>query len=394
MCAGAPVTRAPDSGHARSVVSAGMSTTSEPFSDPRGTLRALRIGYTSFSQDHRHPADRRRFPHFAAVYGLPLVEAKPGGDYDVVIVTQAADVTAWNRLPRGGARLIYDLIDSHLNAGFFNSPRELLRGVAKFVVRQSSSLVLDFRKAMAAMCRRADAVVCSTPEQAEILRRYNPSVHPILDFTSVAATQKKTDYAAGSPLRIVWEGHGSNARTVGVIAEPLRALARDRKIELHLITDLDYPTMLRHYGRRSTVRDVRRALRGIPTFFHEWNEGMLATVATACDMAVLPLPSSNQLYWYKAENRLLLFWRMGLPVIASATPGHRRTMRQADQDNYCSTISEWTKRLLLFASDENLRQLAGEGGRRWVEATWNDEQLLERWESVVRGTMGLVARRA
>lgn len=359
-------------------------------------LGNLTVGYTSYSRTRSHPGDRLRFPHFAAVQGFPLLEAKPGGDYDLVVITQAADIAAWSRLPRGAGRprLIYDLIDSYLNVGFFNSPREIFRGVGKFVVGQSSSLVLDFRKATMAMCRRADAVVCSTPEQAAVLRQYNPCVSPILDFTSVMATDRKTNYAAGNPFRIVWQGRGSNAHTLGVIAEPLRALASERPIEVHLVTELDYPTMLGHYGRQSTVREVRRLLRGVPTFFHEWNEVMLGRVATACDLAVLPLPSSrfsNRMYWHKPENRLCLFWRMGVPVIASATPSHVRTMRDAQQDNYCSTTSEWTERLLLLASEEKLRRLAGEGGRQWVEATWSDEQLLARWESALVRTMGLVA---
>src|SRR5207237_3628498 len=102
---------------------------------------------------------------------------------------------------------------------------------------------------MKTMCRRADAVVCSTPEQAELLRQYNPRVYPILDFTSVAATDRKRTYTASTPFRIVWEGLGANAHTLGVIAEPLRILARARDIEVHLITDLDYASMLRHYGR-------------------------------------------------------------------------------------------------------------------------------------------------
>lgn len=352
-------------------------------------LRGLRIGYTSFSHDHRHPADRGRFPHVARTLGLSFEEAVLGSDYDIVVVTQAADITEWSRVPRGRPRLIYDLVGSHLNAGLFNSPREALRGIGKFISRQSSRLVLDFRRAMTEMCRRADVVVCSTPEQAEAIRPFNPVVYPILDFTSVPARQRKTRYAAGSPFWLVWEGQGANAPTLGVIAEPLRALAQEREIEVHLVTDLEYPLALHHYGRRSTVRAVHRVLPDIRTFFHEWNEHTLGTMATTCDLAVIPLPFSNQLYWHKAENRLLLFWRMGVPVVVSATPAHQRTMRGAGQNHYCSTDAEWLSQLRALAADETLRREAGEGGRTWVENTWREQRLVELWESTLCRAIGV-----
>lgn len=351
-------------------------------------LNNLRIGYTSFSADHRHPSDGRRFAYFASIYGLPFEEAKPGRDYDLVVVTQAADISAWSRLKRGGPRLIYDLPDSHLSAGLWNSPREAFRGIGKFVVGHHSSLVLDFRKAMVEMCARADAVVCCTPEQAATIIPYNSTVSPILDFSTVAVRQKKMAYAAGKPFRLFWEGHGSNAITLAVIAEPLRELARTREIEVHLVTNLDYAARLRNYGRKSAVRDVRRALHGVATYFHEWNLGMIGTVAAACDVAVIPLPSSNKLYLNKPENRLLLMWRLGLPTIVSATPAHVRTMLAAGQDYYCATDAEWKEKLITLIENETLRRQAGEGGRRWVETNWTDAELVRRWENVVLHATG------
>ena len=354
-------------------------------------LSSLRIGYTSYpGWNGRHPADRLRFVHVATALGCSVVEATPGGQYDLVVVSDAADVTAWSREPRGPGhpRLIYDLVDSYLNVGFFNSPRDVLRGLGKFVVGQSAGLFLDYREAKIAMCRRADAVVCSTPEQQAVLSQYNASVTPILDFTSLMATARKAEYAAGTPFRITWQGLGSNAHTLAVIAEPLRALAREMPIELHLVTQLDHPVMLMYHGRRSTVSQMRRLLAGIPIFFHEWNEFMLNLVSTACDLAVLPIPDSkysNHMYRYKPENRLCLYWRMGLPVLASATPSHTRTMRDAGQpENLCATADEWAKRLHVMAVDHAARRAAGVGGRGWVEQAFSDEVLMGRWESVLR----------
>lgn len=355
---------------------------------PRAELQALRIGYTTYPGFKNHPGDRLRFCHVAELYGVRLMEAKPGGSYDLVVVTDAADVTAWSRIPRGPGHplLIYDLVDSYLNVGLLNSPKELVRGLGKFIVRQSSSLVLDYRQAKIAMCRRADAVVCSTPEQAAVISQYNQNVTPVLDFTSLMASAVKQDYSDRGAFRITWQGFGSNAHALRVIAEPLRSLASERAIELHLVTELQHPTMLMHYGRRSTVAQMQRLLPGVPVFFHEWNEFMLGTISTACDLAVLPIPSTgNRMYWYKPENRLCLYWRMGVPVLASATPSHERTMVAAgQQENCCATVEDWSARLRAFADRPDVRRSAGEGGRSWVESAWSDDVLTSRWESVLQ----------
>lgn len=350
-------------------------------------VKNLKVGYTSFSCDHHHPGDRRRFPHFMQLVGCQLTEATDHADFDLVVVTQAADITKWTNTPRGKTKIVYDLTDSYMHASASYNSRQFLRGVGKFVTGQVSSLVLDFRDAMAAMCRRADVVICSTPEQQKVLLQYNRRVYPVLDFTSVAARDRKESYSASSPLRIVWEGQGGNAFTLSSIAAPLRALMEKYPIELHLVTDLEYPAMLRHYWRRSTVREVRRLLRGVPTLFHEWSEGMLGRIATACDLAVLPLPSGNPVYWNKPENRLLLLWRMGIPTITSATPAYSRTMLAASQPYDCLTEQDWVEALERLASSELLRRTAGEKGRRWVEGTWSEGQLALLWESALVSAM-------
>jgi hypothetical protein len=48
-------------------------------------------------------------------------------------------------------------------------PKGLLRGLVKFVAGQSRRLRLDHWKALDEMCRRADAVICSTEEQRRIV---------------------------------------------------------------------------------------------------------------------------------------------------------------------------------------------------------------------------------
>ena len=72
--------------------------------------RPPRLAYVPHSDARDHPCDRRRFDFYARRKGLSYEIARPGGDHDVVVLSQSADITTWSRYT-GPARLVYDLVD-------------------------------------------------------------------------------------------------------------------------------------------------------------------------------------------------------------------------------------------------------------------------------------------
>ncbi len=71
-----------------------------------------RIGYAPFSSSLTHPGDRRRFPAYAKARGIPFELARPDENYDLVVLTELADISVWPNY-RGG-KIIYDCIDLYL----------------------------------------------------------------------------------------------------------------------------------------------------------------------------------------------------------------------------------------------------------------------------------------
>jgi hypothetical protein len=126
-------------------------------------LAGLRVGYAPLSPTLEQPGDRRRFPYYAERRGIDFEIADPARDYDVVVVSQRADVVSWARHP-GPTLLVYDLIPATL-AATQNDCKSRGRGVAKYAIGEIARPVADYRRAIEAMCARADAVVCSTPQQ-------------------------------------------------------------------------------------------------------------------------------------------------------------------------------------------------------------------------------------
>ncbi|HSJ09303.1 MAG TPA: glycosyltransferase, partial [Longimicrobiales bacterium] len=350
-------------------------------------LRGMRIGYTPYAQDLAHPADRRRFVHYARSRGIEFVRADPGGSYDLVLVTAAGDVPGWSRFPRARGRLVFELIDSYLREPQ-QDLRQRVRGVAKFIARQSTRLALDYRASLLELCARADAVICSTPEQRADLLEYNTNVHAILDVHTGFTNTVKSDYGASSPFRLVWEGVGYNMFTLGVIAPVLAELRAQHAIELHVLSDLEYATVLRHHLKRSGLALLRRTVPGQRAFLYQWNEAMMPAIATACDVAVIPVPYDVPIAVAKPENRLLLFWRMGVPAVTTATPAYTRVMTAAGIDMACTTQQEWYDTLARMITDEAARRDAGERGRAWVEAEHAEARTLARWDAALLSAAG------
>jgi hypothetical protein len=176
---------------------------------PSSTFANLRVGYTPFSADLSHPADRRRFPAYARARGIPIEAVSPEKQYDLIVVTRSSDLTRWGRLPTSSAKLIFDLADTYHNTQWRDF-RGLLRGTAKFLAAEHAHWEPNFVKTINRMCRRADAVICTTKAQRVFWSAMQPNMHLILDIHTDIIRTLKTDYATGPVARLVWEGLPEN----------------------------------------------------------------------------------------------------------------------------------------------------------------------------------------
>src|SRR6266852_1117576 len=120
------------------------------------------IGYVPCSASSTHPGDYRRFAGYADARGLSFEIARREKTYDLVVLTELADISIWRDYP--GGKIAYDLIDSYL-AIPRTDVKGCLRGIAKFASGQHRQLQLNYWEAIRNMCRRSDAVICATELQ-------------------------------------------------------------------------------------------------------------------------------------------------------------------------------------------------------------------------------------
>lgn len=330
-----------------------------------------------YSVDLSEPGDRRRFAWYARHRGLRVEPARPGDELDLAMLSTRADVTSWRQV-KEPTKIVYEVIDSYFALSRWDA-RNVGRGLAKRFSGETRRLTLDYRRAMERMCERADAVVCSTTEQREAILTMCPNVHVILDYHGEDVTSQKIDYRTSGPLKILWEGLPYTLHSLSTIAPVLRALQRDNRAEVHLVTDLHFKQYAGRFRHRRTAEIADRLLSSYK--LHEWSPVMLAKTAVASDIAVIPADADDPFSAGKPENKLLLLWRMGLPVIAARTPAYARAMAAVGTPWLaCRCEREWRDALRELTHDEAARRHAGSVGRAFVEANFAKEQVMSAWD--------------
>jgi hypothetical protein len=342
-------------------------------------LSDARIGYAGYSRDLHAPGDRRRLAAYARIKGLKLEFAELTQPYDLAYVTYSSDLPGWiARKRREGDRLkmVFELIDAYFTETGW--PRRLLKGAGRFALGTDSRLSLDLRRTLISVCEAADAVICSTEEQRDTISRYNPKVFMSFDHSEEELGSPKADYARSGKLRIVWEGQSTTLPNLQVIREPLNDL-KD-KLELHIVTD---PIIHRYFGRFGSY-PAMDALKGIECdkHFHCWEQAVFSRNIIACDLAVIPIDRTNALWWGKPENKLVLLWNLGMPVLTSATPVYRRVMDVAGIDMSCASLAEWGAQLEKL-SGMSAAELGAIGSRcrEYASATYSRAEFTARFDA-------------
>lgn len=338
----------------------------------------MKIGYTPYKKDYSGACDRRRFPNFARQAGLEFETYRPGQAYDLVVVTLNSDLSALSRLGPEAKKVLFDLPDSYLSSNAWH-PTNLVKASQKYFSKQWSSWELSFLRVVQRMCRRANAIACSTPEQHQQLQRLNPNTHAILDFHSQELDFRKSDYRAHQPLRLVWEGVGDSLFGFEEVADALSQVNREIPLELHLFTDLEFRPM-NHFRHLQAKKIMSQILPEVRFYLYEWNASMLAAVATQCDLALIPVARKKPMNRAKPENRQLLFWRMGVPVVTSSTPAYDRVAAKAGLKATFDTSADWLEGLRAYAAQEDLRRHNAQAGAIYVADQASDEILRHRWE--------------
>ena len=166
-----------------------------------------------------------------------------------------------------------------------------------------------------------------------------------------------------------------------LIVPAINYLSKKTPIELHILTDASFNRYIGKYGKTDTFKIVQKLFKN--AIFHEWDEKTFANYVCSCDLAIIPLSLSDPFAAGKPENKLLLFWRIGMPVVASATPAYVRAMKLAGMDYTVKHNSDWVKILSDLIANPIARHEAGLLGKSYVEKNFSEKILMDQWDGVL-----------
>jgi len=336
------------------------------------------FGIIPNSHNLKHPGDRRRFIYFCKKNNIKYEIASFEKKYDAVFLTQATDLTIWRNYNL--APIFFDFTDNYLNDTFF---RNYFRGLGKFLLRRNKYYIFNYKNLLKEMCMKSYAVICTTKEQSNQIKKYNKNVHIILDSRVELSEITKTNYSSSGNFKFLWEGFPENAQTFRILSNVLKKVKQRYSIELYVISNKTYPKYLSNVFKGDTLSLLKKVLNFKEIFLYEWSISNMNLLINNCDLALIPL-LNHPMYIGKPENKLLIFWQMGIPVLCSNSPAYKNASQKGELDIICNNEIDWYNKIIKMIENQEYRLESANIGNSIVNTFYNDNNLLEQWDDVFK----------
>ena len=349
-------------------------------------MKTLRIGYVPNSKKLDAPGDRRRIVFWAKARGHEIV-TNLDDKFDVLVLSERSDLGFFvNRKIK--APIIFDLVDGYLARE--SLAKDWFRGTSKVVTRQLSGLPRPFTQFVQDMCITASAVICSSPEQSELISKHSKNVHVILDsHDEIPWLEFQGNGDKFKTNRnLLWEGLPVTLGGIKNLSQPLIHENREYGTGIKFVTDQEYYRLLGQYFPASTGKLLSNLLGPMSrdTELISWNVENLVSSAKLSRAAIIPVMLSNKLQYFKPENRLLIMWKLALPTIVSATPSYTRVSNISGSDIVSKDNSEWAEKLTLLHNQDYAEDLVRRG-QDYLKTNHTKEILLLKWDNAFQSVL-------
>ena len=342
-------------------------------------LNNLRIGYIPYSNSLNSAGDRRRFVFFAKKVRLQFELFDPEKDYDLLVACTMADPKLLLNLPKK-TKLVFDFADAYLAENSF-SFRSIFRGFVRFSAGNSSTFYFNYKNAFIDIIKRSDLTICSSPEQRELILPYSKNVDVILDCHTEECLDVKKNYAVGDIINIGWEGQHATLPALMLLVKRISETYLAPFVHYHVVTDENTKQFDKfRYGK--SIKNYLKS-KGFPISFYPWSIKNMNKLSEICDLAILPVNLKNPMHVFKPENRVHLFWRLGLPVIASATESNLRAMKNCDQNLTATSLNDWLRLIDLFRKSPSKISKYSKLSINYINSNFSTNYYLSLWEKAL-----------
>ena len=340
------------------------------------------IGYEGYSPGNSGIADRRRILFWAAARNHSIVDSRDPRS-DVIIITSSADLGYWAKV-KTTKPIILDVVDGLIGEQSWS--RDLLRGYGYWGTRRSSNfLPKSYRNLILQVAQRSSAVICSSPEQVLEWKKFHIDALDILDIhDEIPKIDRISDIRNLIPNQIFWEGLPATLNSMALLNEFFDSNL-DKEYTLNILTNLSGFRYMNRYRKVNLEKVLSDQIshENLKVNKVQWSPGDVVKYSRLSKLGVIPIVGYQGYNHLKAENRLLIMWRLGLPVLTSPLMSYSRVMRVAQIDGICQDATEWKAKMGNLFSSADLREEFIQKSQSFLEANHKTSDLLGKWDFVV-----------
>lgn len=333
------------------------------------------IGYAPYSNNLTAPGDRRRFLFYARSRNLQFEIADSTKLYDIVYITSSANISSWisYKQKNKNTKLIFEMVDAYML--YDNLIWNLGRGIYRFLQKRENKIFFYYNNIYKRIFEIADAVVCNTQIQKDYILKYNQNVHISLDYFDEDITSKKIKYTTNKPYILVWEGLSYTVKNLLILKS---VLEKCKNVHLKIITNREIPGIWNFKRKTEDLfKNCSFSYQIIP-----WELNTFAHEISQADLAIIPIDKKNKLQFNKPENKLILFWKIGIPVLTTDTPAYKKVFTAINYNLICSEDKDWIDKINLFKDgkiniDEHMKIV-----NMYLTIHHSKDKILENWDKI------------
>jgi len=345
-------------------------------------VKKQKIRFIPRTDDPDNPVDRMRC--FNVIQGLK----KRGYDVGLyqeaqevdALVTLSLDLARWSDLYEqcfhSNVPVILDLAENEFERSAKFTRKKTVNFVSDLLkVRRTLGKIQgffkrrEFDRGFFPFVKKCSAVVGCSRIIVRDAQRYVSHSYFIPDAVDHNNYPIKKEYSQKDKYTIGWVGMASELQCLLPVNKTLQRLQKVYGIDIAIITSTDYKRL-----SHSAVRQF-----AFHFDFVEWGLDNVARSLASCDIGIAPLPHDS----YKSSNKVITYWAVGLPVVASPTYEYSQIIVHGKNGFIAKSKKDWECLLEELLLDGERRRKVGLEGLKASTKYCTIDKVAQEWTQVL-----------